>query len=580
VKRLLIVLLACIAAVAVAPQDARAGECGLPGKQRPLWIDFADGNVPYWPMFARPGVIAAAANFIYPPRLREMGAKTVYWEMNLRQRVGTPTAPMRPELVEDWADRVFYRAVASTNCARPWMALNEMWGSNLPTPWSPTNAQYRANVLSFVRRLSALGARPYLLLSTRPFTDGEAGDWWRQTALYTTFVREAYVPAPLFHRQGPVLASRNLRRVFRAGITDLTEIGVPIEKTGLILGFHTNPGTGGREGLKPRSAWFNHIKLQVLAARQVSRELPFRTIWSWGWGEWAASDRDPDKPAAACVWLWTRNPTLCNGPAAAGPGFDESLTVGQLQFPAGVQCKTPWGNVSSSAVGAAARVTRDREVALSSLFAHVVLKAQLPITRKELRAAQRTVIASRFGGSTAAFRRALARAGATRALAQSIVSDQVRQVRIARRFAVPRPSGPQIADFRRAASSKRARLVEVRPAAPWLGRQRRGVAIEGSAPGQVFAIRAGRTVEVETGAGTYKVRPLGATGPLGTFPLDQARSGIGATLMKSARDQRFDRWLMNKQISAHSYTTCRADRLPAVGTLELTDSLPFLALPG
>ena len=388
------------------------------------------------------------------------------------------------------------------------------------------------------------------------------------------------MPAPAFHRQGPTLASRNLRRVFRSGITELTEIGVPIEKTGLILGFHTNPGTGGREGLKPASAWFNHIKLQVLAARQVSRELPFRTIWSWGWGEWAPSDRDPDKPAAACVWLWTRNPMLCNGPAAAGRGFDKSLTVGQLRFPPGVQCKTPWGNVSSRAVAAAAHVAEDREVALSSLFAHVVLTAQMPVTSKELRAAQRTVIASRFGGSTAAYRRALENAGATRGLARSIISDQIRQVRIARRFAVPRASGPEIADFRRSASAKRARLVEVTPAAPWLGRQRRGVAIEDSAPGQVFAIRAGRTAKVETGTGTYEVRALGPTGPLGTFPLDQARSAIGATLMKSARDQRFDRWLMNKQISAHSYTTCRADRLPAVGTLELTDSLPFLALPG
>ena len=92
-KRLLIVLLACIAAFAAAPEHARAGECGLPSKQRPLWIDFADGNVPYWPMFARPGVIAAAANFIFPPRLREMGAKTVYWEMNLRQRSARPRRP-------------------------------------------------------------------------------------------------------------------------------------------------------------------------------------------------------------------------------------------------------------------------------------------------------------------------------------------------------------------------------------------------------------------------------------------------------------------------------------------------------
>ena len=212
-------------------------------------------------------------------------------------------------------------------------------------PWSQTNAQYRANVLSFVRRLSVLGARPYLLLSTRPFTDGEAGDWWRQTAQYTTFVRETYVPAPAFHRQGPVLASRNLRRVFRSGITELTEIGVPIEKTGLILGFHTNPGTGGREGLKPASAWFNHIKLQVLAARQVSASCHSGRSGRGAGASGPRGDRDPDKPAAACVWLWTRNPMLCNGPAAAGRGFDKSLTVGQLRFPPGVSAR-PRGGTS------------------------------------------------------------------------------------------------------------------------------------------------------------------------------------------------------------------------------------------
>ena len=69
------------------------------------------------------------------------------------QRVGTPNNPIDPNLVEDWADRVFYRAVASSSCATPWIALNEMFGSNLATPWSPTNTQYRDNVLQFVRRL-------------------------------------------------------------------------------------------------------------------------------------------------------------------------------------------------------------------------------------------------------------------------------------------------------------------------------------------------------------------------------------------------------------------------------------------
>jgi hypothetical protein len=579
VKRLLVVLLVCSFGVAAAPGDARADTCDLP-RQKPLWIDFADGSVPYWPMFARPGIVAAAANFIYPAQLRQRGAKTIYWEMNLRHRVGIPTRPMRPDLVEDWADRVFFRAVASTACARPWIALNEMWGANLPTPWSQSNAQYRANLLVFVRRLSALGATPFLLVSTRPFTDGEAGDWWRQIAVYTHFVREVYFPAPRIHRQGPVLGSRTLRKAFRQGILELAQTGIPVSRLGLFLGFHTNPGTGGREGLKPASAWFNHIKLQVLAVKQVSREIPFATIWSWGWGEWNQYDRDPDKPAAACVWLWTRNPALCHGPTMAGRGFSPDRTVGQLRFGPGVQCKTPWGNVSTGAVAAASRVTRDREVALTSVFAHVVLRQQLKITRQDLRDAQRTIIASAFHGSPAAYRRALARARATRALARSVIADQVRQVRIARRFKVPSPSGAEIADFRLASAAKQARLVEATPAAPWLGRKRRGLAIEGSAPGQALRIPAGREVEVHTGTGVYKVRALGPAGPLGTFPLDQSRSSIRATLMKSARDQRFDRWLMSKQVSAHSYTTCRRDWLPAVGTLELTDSLPFLALPG
>src|SRR6266545_1830328 len=155
VKRFLVLLLGCAAVFGAAPGQAQAQECGLPSRQ-PLWIDFADGSVPYWPMFARPGVVAAAANFIFPVQIRARGAKTIYWEMNLKWRVGTPTNPLDPNIVEDWADRVFFRAVASSACARPLIALNEMWGSNLATPWSPTNAQYRQNIIIFVRRLRYL----------------------------------------------------------------------------------------------------------------------------------------------------------------------------------------------------------------------------------------------------------------------------------------------------------------------------------------------------------------------------------------------------------------------------------------
>jgi hypothetical protein len=577
VKRLFIVLLGCIALFSAAPGQADARECGLPNKT-PLWIDFADGSVPYWTMFARPGVIAAAANFIYPPQLRAMGAKTVYWEMNFRQRVGTPTNPLAPAEAREWADRIFYRAVASSACATPWIALNEMWGSNLATPWSPTNSQYRQNVIIFVKRLRELGARPFILLSTRPFTDGEAGDWWREAALYAEFVREIYFNARQLHAQGPVLASRTLRNAFRQGVTDLMEIGIPPSKIGIFLGFHTNPGQGGREGLKPASAWFNTIKLQVLAAKQVSREIPFATIWSWGWGEWAASDRDPDKPAAACVYLWTRNPSLCDGPPVAGPGFDRRLTVGQLNVPPGAQCTTPWGPVRSAELAGIARLTGDREIAFTSLFARLVLKGYVKVKSKELRAAERAIVRYRFGGSGAAYRGALARAGASRSLALGVIADELRQAQIERRFQVKSPSGAQIASYRESYSDTPARLVEAAPRQWWLGRRKRGVAIQGLAPAAVFGMPAHKVVTLKTQDGAVKVRALGPTAPLGAFSIQAASSSIRAALVRIAQDGVFDNWLMRRESSALAGTTCRRDWLPAIGPMELANELPFLAL--
>jgi hypothetical protein len=577
VKRLFVVLFGCIALYAASPGQAQARECDLPNKT-PLWIDFADGSVPYWQMFARPGVIAAAANFIFPPQIRAMGAKTIYWEMNFRQRVGTPANPKEPADVSDWADRVFYRAVASSACATPWIALNEMWGSNLPTPWSPTNTQYRQNVLIFVKRLRELGAHPFLLLSTRPFTDGEAIDWWREASLYTDFVREIYFAAPQIHRQGAVLGSRTLRNAFRQGITDLTEIGIPPSKIGIFLGFHTGAGQGGRERLQPASAWLNHVKLQVLAAKQVSREIPFATIWSWGWGEWTAADRDPDKPAAACVYLWTRDPNLCAGPVMAGLGFDDRLTVGQLNVPPGAQCTTPWGPLRNRDLAGGARVTGDREIAYTSLFARLVLKGYVKVKRKELRAAERAIVRYRFGGSGAAYRSALARAGASRSFALGVIADELRQAFIQRRFQVRAPSGGEVGSYRESYSDTPARLVETEHPQWWLGRRTRGVAIDGLAPESVFRIPAHRFVTLPTKDGPLRVRALGPTAPLGAFSIRTATASIKAALVRISQEQVFDNWLMRRERSALGATTCRRDWLPAVGPMELATDLPFLVL--
>ena len=51
------------------------------------------------------------------------------------------------------ADSLFDYAVSVSGCERPLIALNELWGASLPTPLTPTAERYRANVLRFVTRL-------------------------------------------------------------------------------------------------------------------------------------------------------------------------------------------------------------------------------------------------------------------------------------------------------------------------------------------------------------------------------------------------------------------------------------------
>ena len=135
-----------------------------------------------------------------------------------------PAGPAdHPEVARDWAHRIFLRAQASAACPRPWMALNELFGAHLPTPWTATNAQYRQNVIIFVRTLRELGARPMLLISSRPYTDGEAGLWWREAAHYADLVQEVYYSGKLIHRQGAIAGSRTMRGASgkRSAFTDL-----------------------------------------------------------------------------------------------------------------------------------------------------------------------------------------------------------------------------------------------------------------------------------------------------------------------------------------------------------------------
>jgi hypothetical protein len=582
VKRLGVVAVAVLALALLggrsAPAEGLQADCNL-FTSTPTWLDFADGSVPFWNMFARPGVTALASNLIFPPKLRAGGARTAYFDLYLNRRVGTPSVPADPSTIVDKANKFYDYASQSMDCANPVIAENELFGSWLAVPWSATNAQYRANVLLFLQTLRQRGAQPWLLVNAKPYTDSTAGDWWRQVADVAGIVREVYFPAPLIYRRGPIYGNRTLRQSFRNGILDFTKIGIPVSKLGLFLGFQTTKGTGGREGLAAKP-WFETVKWQALSARFVAKEMKVSSLWSWGWAQWSTTpgEHDPAKPRAACVYLWTRDPKLCNGPAAAGKGFDLSRTEGQLILAPGLRCKLGATAVGWSAITPILKLSGDPELAFSNAFARAVEQRAAQVSSSDILAAERSLVAARFGGSRAAYTAAIAQAHTSLSVARSIIGDELRRARIQAKFHVGGPNAAEIADYRENYGDVQARLVETKSHAVWLGGRRTGYALASTAPPQLMRIAAGRWASVWSPLGTVRVRPLGPPKTLSSLPLGSVRTSIRSALIDQAREEHFPAWLTAAQKAAFPQAICWRDQLPELGEVDLTNYLPFLAL--
>jgi hypothetical protein len=582
VKRGLLLLLLAVAAITAsarpsAPAAAAADACTLPAK-KPVWIDFADGSVPYWTEFAQPGDVAAAANFIFPPQIRARGAKTVYFDLNFKNRTGIPTEPADPATVEARANRLYTYAANSMGCAQPTMAENELQGASTLTPWSPSNALYRQNVLLFLKTLAARGAKPVLLVSSVPYTGGEAADWWRQVASVAQIVREVYFPAPKIYKLGVIQANRAIRQMFRQGAEDFISIGIPPSKLGIMLGFHTTPGSGGREGLQPASRWFQVTKWQALAAKEVAHELGLASVWSWGWATWTKAENDPDKPANACVYLWTRNPKLCNAPSVVGPSFDTDVTAGQLIFPRGARCTVYGRAVRWDVAAAISRITQDAQASFTAAYSRAVASAYAHISTKDILAAEQAVIALHFGGSRAAYGSALARAHTSVGAARGVIADELRRAAIQKRIRVPSPSASSIQSYYDTYAAAPVRLVRVNRPAPWLGNSKRGFALGSVAPPRIFTLPDGAKATLKTMTGTFTVKVLGPSVTLAEIPISSAQKPIATALVALARSAAYEKWLLAREKVAANVTLCWRDQLPAIEVVPLTDYLPYLSL--
>jgi hypothetical protein len=575
--RLAVVLAAACAAL-VLPGTALARECGIPDST-PLWVDFAGHDAP---LPQKPGLtLAFTSGTVKPTAARAAGAATVVFDLNFNNRVGTPTLPADPATIVERADRLFDFAVTVSGCATPWIALNELFGAQTPTPWTTTTAQYRANTLALVRRLAERGAKPFVTIANPPYTGGEAAQWWRDLASVAVLIRQVFFTSPNvpgLHALGPVRASRAMRTGMRALVRRFTEIGIPAGRVALELQFQSAPGTGGREGLQPRSKWLEIVKLEALAVRQVTKELRTHSIWSWGWATFSAEGIDKDKGEAVCVYLWVRDQNLCSGPGAAGPAMDASLTVGQLdQLRPGVLCRLPAGEIRTSAVTPLARAIGDRDIAASVVLERLVLQQEVELDARAVLAAELAFVDDHFRGSLSAYVAALKGIQLSRAAARGLLLDELRRDAVRARFRAPPPGAAAVAEFHLTYGGLQARLVETARPVAWLGGKTRGLAIETFAPERLFSLsRPGR---VRTIHGLIAVRPLEDTVLLGSIPVADARAAIEASLNRFARVAAYENWLAKAQARALAEAVCVGDALPSPSALTLDDLLPFVKLP-
>ena len=217
------------------------------------------------------------------------------------------------------------QAAASSACSTPWIALNELFGSRLAAPWTATTPRTAPNVLALDagagrrRRASgAVGAR-------EPHGRRATASWWRQVAqsaddrLRGLLRRHARI-YPIGPGDGEPAQRLGIRSV--VAHFESADVAADTARDHARLPFRPQtPGIAGRQGLEPTEAWLRVVKWEALAARQVATEEHLSSIWSWGWGTFGPESVDEDKAAAACAYLWTRDPTCCDAPAEAAGGL-------------------------------------------------------------------------------------------------------------------------------------------------------------------------------------------------------------------------------------------------------------------
>jgi len=235
------------------------------------------------------------------------------------------------------------------------------------------------------------------------------------------------------------------------------------------------------------------------------------------------------------------------------------------------------GPAPASGVAALAKVTGDRGLALPALGVRAFERERARVSPTEVLAAERRIVSTRFGGSAAAYRVALAESRANLSVARGIIGDELRAWEMQDQLAISGPSAADIARFRTTYAHVLARRVVVTPAPRWLPGGS-GLALATSAPESVFRVATGQQVTVRTAEGVLSVKALDDPQALGAYPYDVARPAVVHALRNERRADAYAAWTLRMQKAAASRLVCERDRLPELGVVTLSGYAPFLSL--
>jgi hypothetical protein len=249
-----------------------------------------------------------------------------------------------------------------------------------------------------------------------------------------------------------------------------------------------------------------------------------------------------------------------------------------LIFPPGSRCTVSGHPVRWDVAASISRVTRDPQPAFTATYSRAVASSYAHVSTRAILNAEKAVISLHFHGSRAAYVAALQHDHANAGIARGVIGDELRRSLIQSRLHVAGPSAAAIQSYYDTYAGAPVRLVQVKPAAPWLANSKRGFALGAVAPPRVFTLKNGQQTTVRTMTGVFKVKALGPTVDLAELPLAKARKPIVTALVSLARDTAYQNWLLAREKSVQSQTLCWRDQLPAVEVVPLTDYLPYLAL--